>query len=479
MIKTRFAPSPTGYLHLGGVRTALYSWLYARQNQGKFILRIEDTDVKRSTKKYLHNILESLKWLGLDWDEEIYFQSQRNKIYQEYIQKLINSGAAYYCYCTSEEIKRQRGESLRKGKDPGYSGKCRNLSVLEIEKLKTSNAPKVVRFKIPQGATELYDLVRGKISFQNDTFSDFIIMKSDGIPTYNFAVVVDDALMEITHVIRGDDHISNTPRQIMLFKALEFKLPKFIHLPMILGSDKKRLSKRHGATAITYFKKEGYLPQTLINYLSLLGWSTSDSQQILSQEELLKKFSLKGISKNPAIFDYDKMLWMNGQYIRKLSLEEFTKICIDYLRKVKIYFPEKDKWFREVVALYQSRIRVINELPSQAYYLFEEDVKIEKEASEGYLDCEKTIEILREVQKAISLIVNFIPKEIEKTIRELILKLKITAKEIIHPLRVAITGSTASPGIFEVVYLLGKEKVLRRIEKVINSNWKTESGERR
>lgn len=461
MIKTRFAPSPTGYLHLGGARTALYNWLYARKQQGKFILRIEDTDIKRSSKRYLDDIVKSLEWIGLNWDEEIYFQSKRIKIYQKYAQKLINSGYAYYCFCPAKGEERKEKKELE-------SCFCLNLSLSKIKELEGSNTPKVIRFKALKEIIKLYDLVRGEITFPSDTTPDFIIVKSDGIPTYNFAVVIDDALMEITHVIRGDDHISNTPRQLMLYKALGFKPPKYVHLSMILGNDKKRLSKRHGATSITYFKREGYLPQALVNYLSLLGWSTSDSQQILSMSELLEKFSLKGISKNPAIFDYEKMLWINGQYIRKMKVEELNEKFINYLKKEKIYLSSKDKWYQEIAALHQSRIKTIKELLPQTHYLLKENIEIEKDAADSYLNSEKTLEILKKTKEAISLVSDFSSKSLEEILRSLISKLEVEAKEIIHPLRVALTGTTASPGIFEVIYLLGKEKVLKRINKAIN-----------
>jgi len=467
LIRTRFAPSPTGYLHLGGVRTALYNWLYACQHQGKFILRIEDTDVKRSTQKSLHNILASLKWLGLEWDEGPYFQSQRIKIYQEYAQKLIKADKAYYCYCPAKDKERIKEDFSREGDVSKYRCHCKDLATSKIKEYEASIKPKVVRFKVLEGVTEFFDLVRDKISFSNETISDFVIMKSDGNPTYNFSVVVDDALMEITHVIRGDDHISNTPRQIMLFKALDFKLPKFVHLSMILGLDKKRLSKRHGATSLTYFKKEGYLPEALINYLSLLGWSTVDSQQIFSKEELLKKFSLKGLSKNPAIFDYEKMLWMNGEYLRKLRVEELTKNLIGFLKKTKNYVFSRDNWYQEVALLYQTRVKTINEIFSQADYLFKEDIEIEEEAAQMYLDREEVIKILMKVREAISQISNFNQKNVEEAIKELMIGLQIGAKEIIHPLRVALTGKTASPGIFEVIYLLGQEMVLKRIDRAL------------
>ncbi|MDI6785616.1 MAG: glutamate--tRNA ligase [bacterium] len=460
MIRTRFAPSPTGYLHLGGARTALYSWLYARKQHGEFILRIEDTDAKRSSPKYLNSIIESLEWLGINWDGEVYFQSKRIEIYKEYAKKLISSGRAYYCFCPAKGEERKEEKELE-------NCSCINLPSSKTKELENSNIPKVIRFKVPKESVKLYDLVREEITFQSDTISDFVILKSDGIATYNFAVVIDDALMKITHIIRGDDHISNTPRQLMLYKALDFKIPKYVHLSMILGSDRKRLSKRHGATSVTYFKENGYLPQALINYLSLLGWSTSDSQQILSKEDLLNKFSLKGISKNPAIFDYDKMLWMNGQYIRKMGIKELTNRFIDYLKKEKIYLSSKDKWYQEIAALHQSRIRTIRELLPQTSYLLNKDIEIEEDAANSYLNSKKTIEILKEVREFIALASDFSSNNLEEVLRNLIAKLKIEAKEIIHPLRVALTGTTASPGIFEVIHLLGKEKVLRRIDKVI------------
>ncbi|MFH1362195.1 MAG: glutamate--tRNA ligase, partial [bacterium] len=320
MIRVRFAPSPTGALHIGGARTALFNWLYARNQGGVFILRIEDTDRERSTIEANRAIFAGLEWLGLDWDEGPkvdgshgpYFQTERLAIHQKHTQQLLDEGKAYYCFCSSEELEKKRKEAAAKKEPPRYDEKCRHLSKDEIKKMLESKIPKVVRFKLPaSGETIVDDKIRGKVIFKNDVLDDFVIQKSDSFPTYNFACVVDDHLMEISHVIRGDDHLSNTPRQILLYKAFGWKPPKFAHIPMIFGKDKTRLSKRHGATSVIDYADLGYLPEAMLNYIARLGWGHGDDE-IFSREELIKKFSLNGVGKTPSIFDTDKLNWLNG-----------------------------------------------------------------------------------------------------------------------------------------------------------------------
>jgi len=307
LVRVRFAPAPTGYLHIGGARTALFNWLFAKQHHGKFILRIEDTDIKRSNRESVNAILDSLNWLGITWDEGPYFQSERIPIYHDYVEKLLKSNNAYYCYCTQEELDALRKKTLL------YDGRCRDLSISQRKRYESLGRSPAVRFKTPTGVTKVNDLIRGNLSFDNALFGDFIILKSDGMPTYNFACSIDDALMKISHVIRGEDHISNTPRQILLYQALGLEVPKFAHLPLILGKDRIPLSKRHGDVAIEFYIQQGYLPEALINYLALLGWATSESQQIIPKQELLSKFSLNRVTKNPAIFDIEKLRLINGE----------------------------------------------------------------------------------------------------------------------------------------------------------------------
>ncbi|MEW6620443.1 MAG: glutamate--tRNA ligase [bacterium] len=464
MVRVRFAPAPTGYLHLGGARTALFNWLFVKQQQGKFILRIEDTDVKRSTDESVNAILDSLKWLGITWDEGPYFQSQRTHIYQEYAKKLLQDNQAYYCYCSPSEL-----EILRKkatGEAPGYDGRCRNLSPTQRQEYESSGRKPTIRFKSPSGLTQVNDLIRGKVSFDNALFGDFIIFKSDGMPTYNFACIIDDALMEITHVIRGEDHISNTPRQILLYQALGFKIPVFAHLPLILGLDKTPLSKRHGDVAIEHYRQEGYLPEALMNYLALLGWSTPQSQQIFSKEELLIKFSIDRVSKNPAIFDLEKLRWLNGEYIRRLDIDSLTVLCWEYLNKIRnSKFEIRNLKFKEIVRLFQERIKTLSDFVKQAEFFFVNSPKYHPSAVEQILMKDGVRQILEQVKDRLVQLEPFDTNSIEKTIRELADQLKIKASDIIHPLRVALTGDKVSPGLFEVVALLGKEKVQERLIK--------------
>ncbi|MFY9204018.1 MAG: glutamate--tRNA ligase, partial [Limnochordia bacterium] len=330
-VRVRFAPSPTGYLHVGGARTALFNYLYAKHHHGVFVLRIEDTDLARSTEASTRAILDSMAYLGLDWDEGPekggdygpYFQSQRLELYKEYAEKLLSMGRAYECYCTPEELDQIRQEAAAQGRDPKYDGRCRNLTDTQRREFVRQGRKPVIRFKADfEGTTLVDDLIRGQVIFDNNQLDDFVIIKSDGMPTYNFAVVIDDALMRITHVIRGEDHLSNTPKQIQIYQALGFAVPQFAHIPMILGPDRTRLSKRHGATSVGQFQEEGYLAEAMVNYLALLGWAYDDSQTIFSKTELIEKFSLSKVSKNPAVFDLAKLQWMNGVYIRELSLDE-------------------------------------------------------------------------------------------------------------------------------------------------------------
>ncbi|HHY09450.1 MAG TPA: glutamate--tRNA ligase, partial [Firmicutes bacterium] len=341
-VRVRFAPSPTGYLHVGGARTALFNWLFARHHSGVFVLRIEDTDLARSSEEATQVILDALEYLGLDWDEGPkvggdygpYHQSERLDIYRKYAQKLLAAGRAYECFCTPEELEAKRKELIAKNKASHYDRRCLHLSAEEKEALRSKGIKPAIRFRaVSEGETEVADLIRGKVVFENTQIDDFVIYKSDGTPTYNFAVVVDDALMKISHVIRGEDHLSNTPKQIQIYDALGLPLPKFAHIPMILGPDKALLSKRHGATSVMEFSKEGYLPQAMVNYLSLLGWGYDDSQTMFSVPDLIEKFSLERVSKNPAVFDLQKLEWMNGVYIRELSLEELYKKALPFWQK--------------------------------------------------------------------------------------------------------------------------------------------------
>ncbi len=478
-VRVRFAPSPTGYLHVGGARTVLFNWLFARHAGGSLILRIEDTDVERSTEASVDAIIDSLKWLELDWDEGPgvggdygpYFQSERLYIYREYADKLVKSGHVYPCYCTPEELNEARKAAMKQGKPPGYSGKCRDLSLEERRSLEAEGRQPALRFKVPEGETVVADLVRGDVIFRNEFTEDFVIFKSDGYPTYNFAVVVDDALMKITHVIRADEHLPNTPKQIMIYEALGLELPEFAHVSMILGKDKTKLSKRHGATSVTQYRDAGYLPDALVNYLVLLGWAYDAEQQIFGREELIEKFTLDKVSKNPAIFDPDKLLWMNGYYIRETDNETLVDLAIDHLSRADLVssMPNNEELtkIRAVVAILKERIRRMDDIVSQGDFFFTEEVTYDQAAFDKFLTRDYVPETFKALSTRLEETTPFNRETAEEVIRGYAKEVKRKAGEVIHPLRVALTGRSVSPGIFEVVEILGKDTCCRRIDSAL------------
>ncbi len=465
-VRVRFAPSPTGHLHIGGIRTALFNWLFARHHKGKFILRIEDTDRKRSTKESIADILESMKWLGLEWDEGPYLQMDRLKIYKKYGDKLLEEGKAYLCYCTPEELEERRRKGAYK-----YDGRCRNLTEKEKEEYIAQGKKPALRLKSPStGKTILKDLIRGKIEFENKLLDDFVLLKSDDVPTYNFACIIDDVLMKVTHVIRGEDHLSNTPRQILVYEALGFDLPEFAHLPMILGSDHTPLSKRHGAVAVCQYREMGYLPRALINYLALLGWGTHESKQLFTQEELIERFSLEHVSKNPAVFDPKKLEWMNGHYLKETDPEEITNLVIDYLKKKQLLpeeiSPEKRRWIERIVRVVGERLKYIGQIINYAEFFFIKEVTFDKKAKDKFL--RKEIKpFLKEVKGRLSELEQFKEKGIEKIIREELEAFKLKPKIGAQAIRVALTGQIISPPLFETIELLGKERTIERLKKVL------------
>jgi glutamyl-tRNA synthetase len=479
-VRVRFAPSPTGSLHIGGARTALFNWLFARKSGGRFILRVEDTDIIRSTKDFSQSVIEDLKWLGLDWDEgpDIdgnygpYFQSQRIGIYKRYVSALFKKRKAYFCYCTPEELEQRKKKMQEKGILPKYDGRCRNLTLGERKEFEREGRSPTVRFRVPEERTiYVKDLLRGKVSFETKMLGDFIILKSNGTPTFNFANVIDDTLMKITHVIRGDDHLSNTPRQILLYEALSFKIPQYAHIPMILGRDRTKLSKRHGATSISYYREKGYLSWTMINYLALLGWSTRESQQFFNQEELIQSFSLERVGKSAAIFDPRKLEWMNGEYIRKLKPNQLADLLIPYLRREswvkKRIDPLTRKKILRVTELEQERIKVLSEIPDLADFFFKSDfeydwVSVEKRLKKDYIP-----PLLKKMRKRIAGLPLFNEKNLERLIRDLAGEFSLSPGEAFHPLRIALTGKMKGPGLFELAVLLGKNEVLRRIDRAV------------
>ncbi|MDO8447101.1 MAG: glutamate--tRNA ligase [Deltaproteobacteria bacterium] len=460
-VRTRFAPSPTGYLHVGGARTAIFNWLFARHNKGKFILRIEDTDQERSTDESTNAILDSMRWLGMDWDEGPFFQAKRVDIYNEHVERLIKDGKAYYCTCTPEELEAKRQKALSEGKKPKYDGKCRGNT-------RRPDVPAAVRFLSPdEGYTVVEDTVKGRVVIENAELDDLIIRRSDGWPTYNFCVVVDDATMGMTHVIRGDDHLNNTPRQIQIYEALGYQIPKFGHVPMILGSDKTRLSKRHGATSVMAYKEMGYLPEAMLNYLVRLGWSHGD-QEIFSREELIEKFNLENIGKSAGVFNPEKFLWLNAHYIKESDTQKLSGLLSPFL-EAKGFDLSKGPRLKDVVSTLKERSKTILEMSDFAEFYFREEIIYDEKASEKFLKLEMAavfeplLSSLQDINDA-----EFGHDWIEKAFNDLMAEKGMKLKDLAQPVRVALTGGTISPGIFEVMEVLGKDRTLLRLRKALN-----------
>ncbi len=474
MIRVRFPPSPTGFMHIGNVRTALFNFLFARKNNGKFVLRIEDTDKERSKKEYEDDIIEGLKWLNINWDEgpDIggpygpYRQSERLDIYKFYINRLLEEDKAYLCFCSEEEIEKDREEMLKKGLMPKYSRKCRNLSKEQIDEKLKENPNPVVRFKTPlNGEVVVEDELRGNLAFPIENLDDFVIMRSDGMPTYNFAVVIDDALMKINYVIRGEDHLhGNTPRQILLYKSLDFPLPKFVHLPMILGEDHTKLSKRHGSVSLRDYRNEGYLPEALVNYMALLGFSPKTKEkEIFSLQELIEEFSIENLSKSNAIFSPSKIRWMNHKYIEMLSLDElFSRVKKFYINQNLVL--KSDEWLKDFLRLMRDHIFVISDVKK----LIDEIFKPEDILEEKIFYLKENKNLIIEFYNAIKAIDNWEENNILNLIKEVGKKLSIKGKNLYHPLRVLITHKDEGPEIYIYIYLLGKEETLKRFEEVIS-----------
>lgn len=459
-VRVRFAPSPTGALHIGGVRTAIFNWLFTRHYKGKFILRIEDTDRTRSTQESIAEILDAMKWLGLDWDEGPFRQSDRLSIYQSNAQKLLEGGKAYRCYCSQEELEKRRKEAEKHGRVYRYEGTCRNI------KSHPSGRPFAIRLTTPElGSIEVEDLIRGTIVFDAKEIDDFIIQKTDGFPTYNFAVVIDDATMDITHVIRGDDHIANTPKQVLIYEALSHGIPKFAHVSTILGSDKAKLSKRHGATSVVAYREMGYLPEALVNYLCRLGWSYGD-QEIFPKEELIEKFTLENVGKSPAVFNPEKLLWLNGWYIRNKPADEIAQLVIPFLKKKGLNVTLDERLIK-IVSILRERAKTLVELANSSDYFFVDEVKYEEAARKKFLTSE-TIPIFETLIERLSSLDEFTVPELQKIFEEITEKRGLKLVQIAQPVRVALTGGTVSPGIFEVMEILGKEKVIERLKKAVH-----------
>jgi len=458
-VRTRFAPSPTGDLHIGGARTAIFNWLLARHTQGAFILRIEDTDVARSTQESIQVILDAMTWLGMDWDEGPFYQTQRISLYQEAAEKLLKQGKAYRCYCTPEEVAEKREAALKAGVKPKYDRTC--LS----RKPPYPDGPYAIRFLSPdEGKTGVEDLIQGHVQFDNTELDDLIILRSDGLPTYNFSVVVDDATMGITHVIRGNDHLNNTPRQIQIYQALDYPLPKFGHVSMILGPDKKKLSKRHGAQSVMEYKKMGYLPQAVVNYLVRLGWSYGDQEEF-TQEELIEKFSLEAVGRSPAAINPGKLDWLNAQYIKRTEIGELVQRARPFMEAKGYSMTDLDLLRKAVLSL-RERVKTLVEMAELSEFYFSEEIGYEEKAAEKFLKTD-AVPLFEQIIAALAKEGVFDKGSGHRLIQEMAEHREMPLVKIAQPIRVALTGKTVSPPIDEVMETLGRERVIQRLKRVI------------
>jgi glutamyl-tRNA synthetase len=456
-LRVRFAPSPTGYLHVGGARTALFNWLLAKKEGGTFILRIEDTDVERSTKESVDAILEGMKWLGLEWNEGPFYQSDSFPLYKEYVQKLVDAGKAYKCYCSAEELDAKRNLAMQEGRKPKYDGTCRELAA------QADDRPYVIRFRAPQGGvTSFDDLIKGTITFPNEELDDLIIQRTDGTPTYNFCVVIDDATMRITKVIRGDDHVNNTPRQIQLYEALGFPVPQFAHVPMILGSDKARLSKRHGATSVIAYRDMGYLPEALLNYLVRLGWSNGDDE-IFSRDEMVEKFDIGNVGRSASVFNTEKLNWLNAHYIKNGDPERLADLLLPHLSALEVTTLGGPN-LMAVVKTLQERAQTLVEMAERAAFYYNAPTGYD-EAALAKFDKEQLLAVLAAVADKLAPAAGFDVAAIDALFKEVCTENSWKMGQVGQPVRIALSGGTQAPGIGEIVVTLGVEETIRRIQK--------------
>mgnify|MGYP000867893510 CR=1 FL=1 len=474
-IKVRFAPSPTGPLHIGGARSALFNYLSARHNRGELVLRSEDTDLERSRREYEEEIIESLRWLGIDWDEGLevggengpYRQTERLNLYNEYTARLLESDQAYYCFCSEEELEEERRQAMARGQMPGYSGKCRYLTAEEVKARLAQGQKPAIRFKVPSNRVYVVDdLVRGRVNFDSNNIGDFIIVKSDGIPTYNFAVVIDDVLMGISHVIRAEEHLSNTPRQLMIYDALNLKRPEFAHISLILGDDRQKMSKRHGATSLVQYREMGYLPEALFNFLALLGWSPEGEEQILSPDEIISAFTLERVAKNPAVFDLDKLNWINQQYIKQKDHEELKTLIMPYL--------QESPYAEDVARLDKVQLDLLVEVLRDRIICLND---VGKELAEFFALPEYdagAMEILQAdgTEPVLEAFINGLPDykeaaEIQQFIKSITKSLKLKPKNVFMPLRCALSGKSHGPDLPYLIFIWGREESLSRVRQVL------------
>jgi glutamyl-tRNA synthetase len=474
--RVRFAPSPTGYLHVGGARTALFNWLYARRHRGAFILRIEDTDAERSSAEMVTGILDGMRWLGLEWDEGPgtggphgpYFQSQRYDRHRAAAASLVAEGRAYYCYCSADRLRQERERAEARGEAWQYDRHCLTLSAERVAELEAVKTPRAIRFKVPAGKTAFDDVVHGRIEVDGEHIEDFVIVRSDGHPIYHLSVVVDDIEMRITHIVRGDDHISNTPKHVLLFNALGATLPVFAHVPLILGADRKRLSKRHGATSVMEYERQGYLPDALVNFLALLGWSPGDDRELMSRRELIASFTLEGITGSNAVFDVAKLDWMNGQYIARIPLAQLATAALPHLVRERLWpsGAPADDWLLRLIELIRPRAKRLIDFVDQARPFLSETVEYEQQAINTHLKVPHLSAHVNALMRALREVMPFDEPHVEAAVRRTAEQHDIKAAPLIHATRVAVTGRTTSPGLFEVLVLLGRERTLARLERL-------------
>ena len=483
--RLRFAPSPTGSPHIGNIRTAVFDYLYARHTGGTFILRVEDTDRTRFVEGSMEEMMEGLRWIGLQWDEGPdldgghgpYFQSERLDLYHKYAQQLLDEGKAYYCYCTKERLEAMRKEKEAAKLPPGYDRKCRDLSDKEREELAKENPHPVIRFKMKrEGYTEFDDMVRGRVSFENKLQDDFVMIKADGFPTYHFASIVDDHLMEITHVVRGEEWLSSAPKHIQLYEAFGWQPPVWVHPPLILDVRGKKLSKRSETqTTFAYYRQEGYLPDAMLNFLATMGWSSGEDKKLFSRQELIEKFSFEGITNHPAIFDLAKLNDLNGEYIRMMSVEELADTIMPWLKSAgyigDILSESERKYLLEVTALIQDRIVLLKEAPDVMSYFYTDDFEYEEKGIRKHLAKETSPALLKLAAEKLSALSEWNHDAIESAIREAGEAVELQGGKVIHPVRMAVTGRTWGPGLFELMKVIGKERCIARLKKAAETNW--------
>lgn len=469
MPRVRFAPSPTGYLHVGGARTALFNWLFARHFGGTLVLRIEDTDLERSTTEMVEGILQGMQWLGINWDEGPYYQTKRTDIYRADAARLIESGAAYYCFCSKDELERRRAKAAEEGRPPKYEGICRKLDAAEALRRKSAGEAAAVRFAIPEGgSTSFDDAVFGKVEFANSELEDFVLLRSDGSPTYHLSVVADDIDLKITHIIRGADHISNTPKQVLLYHALGATMPVFAHVPLILGPDKTRLSKRHGATSVMSYRDEGIVPEAFRNFLALLGWTPPEgTPEVLGDTELIRLFSLDGISRSNAVFDRPKLDWFNTEYIRAYGVQDLLPLIEEEWSKAGISPVRHERdWLFSTIELLKPRARSLKDFAGSFRAFFVDDFDPDPAAIDKFLQIENVRRLLIELGGRYAALGNFSEPETEKILRDFAAEKGVKAGALINGARVALTGQAVAPSLFAVMSALGKNTVVNRLQKV-------------